>query len=349
MSRSTSFSGIAWAAAVLAIVLLACGGDGPIEPPSLIPGPVGRIPGSYSLRDISGEIAGPPERFNDQGDLITWWRKFVSGGAAAVPPAACGAVALNNRSHVLCLVGPLTDGRALPRNYAIWDGQSLTPLAGLDTFPSYQFYAWALNDSDAVAVSFTNAEFANPGCVKSSQTTVCAAIWRNGQLTFPDLGVYGMTHVNNRLDLVLQFPGPSPGSDVAIYDWASRRVERLGAYPTKINDLNEVGWVVGSRNDGDRRSPKFTAFLYRPGGLTVLGAGEATGVNDAGVIVGTIDGRAVMWKEGTASPLTFAANDTQWTVTRAMEINNRGQILAQADDSASAKFNRWVILTPISP
>ena len=348
MIRSTSCRRTALAAAMLATALLACRGDGPSEPPSIIPGPVSRIPGSYSVRDISGDITGPPSRFNDQGDLITWWQKFVSGGAAAVPPAACGAVALNNRSHVLCLVRPLTDGRTLPRNYAIWDGQSLTPLAGLDTFPSYHFYAWALNDSDAVAVSFTNAEFSNPGCMKSPQGA-CAAIWRNGQLTFPDLGVYGMTHVNNRLDLVLQFPAPSPGSGVAIYDWESRRVEHLGFSPTQVHDLNEAGWVVGSRNDGDRRSPKFTAFLYRPTGLTVLGSGEATGVNDAGVVVGTIDGRAVMWKEGIVSPLTFAASDTQWTVTRAMEINNRGQILAQADDSASAKLNRWVILTPISP
>ena len=64
---------------------------------------------------------------------------------------------------------------------------------------------------------------------------------------------------------------------------------------------------------------------------------------------GTIDSGAFMWKAGTKSFLAYAPANTLWVVKKAIKINNRGQILAQADDSLDARFNRWVVLTPIAP
>lgn len=114
-----------------------------------------------------------------------------------------------------------------------------------------------------------------------------------------------------------------------------------------------AGWRADGHPDGtlygNRWEHRNVAFLSRPEGLTQLGNGDANGINNAGEVVGVLDSVAVIWKGGIASPLTFAASDTNWTVTRATQINNRGQIVAQADDSAHAKFNRWVILTPTTP
>ena len=337
MSRLGSFRPGKLTVAVLMTAVLGCVG-GPSEPVT-----VGRTPGSYALRDISDEISGAPYRLNDQGDLLTWWQKFWSGSAAAAPPAACGAVAINNKSHVLCFLGSTPDGRSLTSAYAIWDGESMTPLTGLDTFPSNQFTAWALNDSDAVAMTFSGPGFTNPDCLRGS----CGAIWRNGQLTFLQTTAYQTLQMNNRLDLIgkqLDWYSVS----LWFYDAATGKTRRIGDSITEARDMNDQGWVVGTLY-GNRWERRKVAFLDRPEGLTMLGTGEANGVNDAGNVVGVLDSVAVVWKNGTPTPLTFAASDTNWTVTRPVEINNRGQIVAQADDSTHGKFNRWVILTPISP
>jgi uncharacterized membrane protein/predicted small lipoprotein YifL len=337
MIRSTSIRWAALAAAVVAAALMACGGDGPTE---LVP--KARRPGPYALRDISDALPGTPYRFNDEGDLLAWWQKFVSGGAAVAPPRNCGAVALNNRSHVLCFFGSTSDGRSLPSAYAIWDGQKMTPLVSPDTFPSTYFTGWAMNDSDEVVGTIYGPTFTNPAC-----QTQCGVIWRNGQPTFLPVSAYQTMQMNNRLDLLGK---QQDWYSVAVwfYDAATGKTRHIGDSITDARDMNDQGWVVGTLF-GDRWEHREVAFLARPDGLTELGVGEANGINNAGDVVGVLDSVAVLWKGGTPSPLTFAASDTNWTVTRAMEINNRGQIVAQADDSIHAKFNRWVVLTPIAP
>ena len=52
---------------------------------------------------------------------------------------------------------------------------------------------------------------------------------------------------------------------------------------------------------------------------------------------------------GTKVFLAYASANTLWTVKKALKINNRGQILAHADDSLDTKLNHWVVLTRITP
>jgi hypothetical protein len=105
--------------------------------------------------------------------------------------------------------------------------------------------------------------------------------------------------------------------------------------------MNDSGWVVGSRGG--------SAFVDTRIATIVFGVGVASGINNAGIVVGTIDSGAFMWKAGTKTFLAYAPANTLWTVKKAFKINNRGQILAQADDSSAAQVNRWVVLTPVTP
>ena len=337
MTRATSFMPPKVAVVLLASLLFACGDSGPTEPS-------GRTPGAYTLRDISDAVGGvSPGRFNDSGEVLTG-SSIVGSASTSALPIGCIPRNLNNRSHVLCvLAGNATpDHRATPASYAIWDGRALRPLSGLDTFPSNFLSAWALNDSDAVALTFDGPSFSNPDCVGA-----CGAVWRDGQLTFLPVTGRFATQMNNRLDLL----GKTQdwySMKAWLFEKTTGNVRPIGDMNTDARDLNDQGWVVGTLY-GDRWNHRHVAFVSRPEGLTELGTGDANGINDAGEIVGVLDSVAVIWKDGVPSPLTFAASDTSWTVTRAVAINNRGQIVAQADDSAHAKFDRWVILTPIAP
>ena len=310
------------------------------------PLPMGRLPGPYLLRDISDAQAYEgdwPRRLNDRGDVLMYSGRLGGVGGIAAPPAACRSTrAINNLSQVLCSLAtptpPLFDRKV--SSYAIWNGSTLTPLASVDTFPA-DFQAWTLNDSGEVVGTMTSASFTNPDCPVS-----CGVIWRAGQPTFLPVSAYHTIQMNNKRDLLVQ-DVEMYTSSVRLYESATVQVRQVGDGNRTANDMNDQGWVVGTLL-GDRWTARSIAYISRPEGITLLGTGEANGIDDAGNVVGVLDGRAVMWKGGTPLLLTFAASDTSWTVTRARAINNRGQIAAQADDSANAKFNRAVILTPIS-
>lgn len=64
--------------------------------------------------------------------------------------------------------------------------------------------------------------------------------------------------------------------------------------------INGLGQVVGTVTLSDTAS---RAFLWSNGAMTLLGPGQAWDVNDAGLVVGSSRGKAVAWKDGSATLL----------------------------------------------
>jgi hypothetical protein len=65
-------------------------------------------------------------------------------------------------------------------------------------------------------------------------------------------------------------------------------------------------------------------------------------------VTGTLDVGPFIWRGSGISLLTNASVDPAWTITSASEINNRGQILATADNADGRKAHT-VVLTPAQP
>ena len=340
-------------AAVLISVAAGCAGDGSTPPlktatdsTKVTTGPAraARQPGPYALVDVNSAI-GPdaPVRFNDRGDILTSGtaKRVVSAGLSVPPPDNCLAYSFNNLGHVLCGL----DQKFSATSYALWNGSALVPLTGLDAYPAAGFMALALNDSDVVAGAFQSPTFLNPKCASASGA--CVALWRGGQVSFPDVAARYVSQINNRFDLLLQDPIPTPFDPVYIVFAATKALRGITGNPGYVSEMNDSGWVAGAIVGYP--SLKSTAFVNTSGSMIILGSGVAGGINNSGVVVGTIDSGAFIWKAGNMAVLTYAAADTLWTVKRALKINNRGQILAQADDSLNSIMNHWVVLTPIAP
>jgi hypothetical protein len=118
-----------------------------------------------------------------------------------------------------------------------------------------------------------------------------------------------------------------------------------------IHALNDNGWAAIQLpyvQPGDPSTSGSRADVMTPTYTMGLGNGGATGINNSNVVVGTLDVGAFIWRGDAIAMLTDAATDRTWTITAANEINNRGQILATADNSDGRK-GHTVILTPTQP
>lgn len=304
---------------------------------------------AYSVLELPGAVAsaGIYTQLNDSGDALAG-QLYRRGVPIAIPD--CFPIALNDLTHVLCARGGVSNSK----RYTLWHDGVATPLAAVDTFQAVEFSAVALNDSDVVAGLYTQPAFNNSNCLGSDGGR-CAVLWKNGQPTFPGLYVYSgmhyVAHINDRLDLVLQDIGFAPNASRSppfLYNAASKERRAITQF---VRSINDQGWMAVERMHVIRGPSTFveTAIMARADTSIILGPGAATGINNAGTVVGTLKVGSFLWKPGRGvSLLAKAANDPGWTITTALRINNRGQILAQASH-ADSRQGRWVILTPTAP
>lgn len=119
--------------------------------------------------------------------------------------------------------------------------------------------------------------------------------------------------------------------------------------PVAINDKGEVVGFANTANDvvGGQLQPKFHAFLWtRQEGMVDLGTlsgdviSEATGINNAGQIVGTSYGanfthpRAFIYQNGKMTPLnSLLVGNTSLSLVVTGDINDQGEITGEAVDT----------------
>jgi hypothetical protein len=301
---------------------------------------------AYVVLDLGGglSIGGMARQLSDSGDVLAGGKLYRHGIAGAMPGCTI-PVTTNGPGHVLCRVDALDS----VSSYAIWHDGTLTPLAATDTFKAEHFRAFAMDDEDEVAGLLYNPAFTNANCATPGAR--CLSIWKRGTATFPGFDASAeLMLMNNASQVVLQEPVYSENHSLSaiIYDVPTGRQRTT---PWAIQSLNDNGWAAiahswlrhGGANSGTLGS---IAQIATTASLIVLGDGAASGINNANVVVGTLTVGPFIWsQDGGVSLLTRAAVDPSWTVTAADEINNRGQILATANNS-DGRQGHAVLLTP---
>lgn len=91
------------------------------------------------------------------------------------------------------------------------------------------------------------------------------------------------------------------------------------------------------------------------GALGGTGTAQANAINNAGIVVGTSNGKAVIWENNTVYDLNSLiapdTGETGFTLTTALGINNLGQIVGYGKNSAGYEraFALTLTPTPIPP
>ncbi|MFI6781467.1 hypothetical protein [Micromonospora sp. NPDC050276] len=241
----------------------------------------------------------------------------LSGGAGA-------ATAMNDRGDVVGWSTVASGARHAVR----WRHGVITDLGVLP------------GDTDSVAVDVN--EFGDVAITSfGSDFLARAVLWRDGQLH--DLGTLGGENsvaigVNDRRQVL----GTSePAGDMPHrFLWRNGVFTDLGReyFYEFTSDFNNAGDVVGGFNVPPQDYPcTCVGGRLRDGVLTQIGS-EALGVNNRGQVVGSANGRAFRWQNGTLTDLGTPAGS--WS--RATAINDRGVVLGFSSSSTTAQWRPFL-------
>ena len=264
-------------------------------------------------------------------------------------PGAVGGVArgLNNHGQ---FVGACTT-QAYLKQPCIWENGTVRELPSV-AGTNYSA-AWAINDAGTVVGHAYTDQFDALGNRTSSKSE--AVVWQGNivaKLTPPVAGAWTWARAidNSGRVAALWWPAENYG-----YGTCARWTPDVpnGTTGTMMS-LNANGETIDINNDGVICGPGPTiwygseSYLLPVNDLPYVSYGTATGINDAGEVVGYGEGEgyyytAFVWDGGMRDLNTLLAASTPYafpgTLYSALSINNAGQILAQANSG-------YVLLTP---
>src|SRR5262245_28522464 len=133
-----------------------------------------------------------------------------------------------------------------------------------------------------------------------------------------------------------QVVGAVNGRAFLLQDGVVTDLGTLGGPSSPANASNNHGVIVGS-SALDSTTPS-VAFLWQDGVMTDLGLGNqssAAAINDAGQVVGTVNGRAFLWQDGVVTDLGTLGGPGG---ASAADINNAGQVVGTASSTEPGVF-----------
>lgn len=265
----------------------------------------------YAINDI-GQVVG--HSFSVKGGAFLWDRRIGMIDLGTLPEGGDSvAYGVNDCGQVVGFSGP-DDGEAF-----IWDSEN-----GMGCLDGVGYYstAYAINNAGQVVVDISVPPY--------------GFLWDpdNGLIDLGTLG--GGTNFPYAINNTGQVVGEAQTSsgDPHAFLWDStigmHDLGTLGGSHSKALGINDAGQVVGwSKTMGG----DYHAFLWDVHlGMTDLGPGIAWAINNAGQMVGSLSGSgpAFYWDSdnGMIRLDDLLPPNSGWQrLTRALDINNRGQIV----------------------
>jgi probable HAF family extracellular repeat protein len=303
--------------------------------------PFGPSSNVTALNDL-GEAVGESRNAGGTHTAVLWRQGQVIPLGANPLSVARG---INNKSEI---VGSNAGGTAF-----FWKNGGLRDLGASPASSQPRSEAFDINEhSQIVGASCGPSD----GCP--------ALLWQPGGAIVPLEDLPGGNLAGTALAIndgaeIVGFSQDAPVGHAAA-SWQGGTVESLG-HDRSASDINDRGQIVGTAEEvGVQRAVTwhfFREFVRLPTPLGRFSA-AASGINERGEIVGwssRLSGQShgTLWQEGRATDLNelIACNALPANIVLgiAWDINERGQIVVNATDTASSDSpNRAYLLTPVS-
>lgn len=307
------------------------------------------VPFAYSLAVLEAPAAARSvygTAINDAGQVVGYAGTTTSSGTQALLWDGGRVTVLGEgQAHDVNARGQVV-GTSTPHGATLWSGGTRTLLTLGDTMVQGGItWANAINDAGDVVVSWRTSWVGSGGRAPGK-----VFLYRGGTLREVASSTNAEGTGINQAGWITGTVGTLSHRTQEGFLWRDGQIARIGGEVTSARDVNAGGQVVGG---------SYRAYLWQNGSTTnIMPAdstgripymSEADGINDRGVVVGGaggLDGWAWVWRGGIPADLNRLLPPGDWVFQRAMDVNNRGQIVGYGKHRATGEV-RAMVASPV--